>query len=74
MKYIGHQMTYNNVIDEKSVTLIPNQEYEVAFEYEGPQAIINGRPIYAPTGTMWAHVDGVAIPYAPDVVEKFWER
>lgn len=74
MKYLGKELTYKNPVNEVSVTLIPDKEYNVTFEYEGPQIIINGQPVYDPNGVVWAYVEGVGIPYAPHVLSDFWRE
>lgn len=74
MKYLGKELTYKDPCSGASVTLVPNKEYDVSFEYQGPQVIINGQPVYDPNSTVWAHVESVAIPYAPHVLSNFWEQ
>lgn len=73
MKYIGHEITYKNIDGTESVHLIPQQSYNVRIEYEGPQIVVNGQPIIDPNGNMWVHFEnGVSVPYAPLVLERFW--
>lgn len=74
MKYIGHQYTYKDPYNGKEIELIPQQDYPINIEYDGPQVVINGQPVIDPNGTLWVSFqDGLRIPYAPNLLNNFWE-
>ena len=71
-KYIGEDMFYGDPITGQSITLQNGTDYNVQFQYDGTQTIINGQVIYHPEATMWAV--RVNIPFAPDLISNFWEE
>lgn len=75
-KYIGEDMFYGDPFTGQSITLQNGTDYNVQFQYDGPQTIINGQIIYPPEATMWAVIDEgkVNIPFAPDLISNFWEE
>ena len=75
-KYIGEDMFYGDPIIGQSITLQNGTDYNVQFQYDGTQTIINGQVIYHPEATMWTVIDDgrVNIPFAPDLISNFWEE
>lgn len=75
-KYIGEDMFCGDPITGQSITLQNGTDYNVQFQCDGTQTIINGQVIYHPEATMWAVIDDgrVNIPFAPDLISNFWEE
>ena len=75
-KYIGEDMFYGDPVTGQSITLQNGAEYNVQFQYERPQMIVNGQAIHHPEATIWAVIDNgkVNIPFAPDLIRTFWEE
>lgn len=73
-KYIGEDEEWHNLLPSKTIELKNSQLYDVDFQIEGPQMIVNGQPVIAPDSTIWCvFPDGVKIPYAANLLENFWE-
>lgn len=74
MKYIGENTTWHNLIPQQDQELVKDTVYNVEVKYDGPQVIINGQQVLDPNGTVWVIFDnGCSIPYAPNLLSKFWE-
>lgn len=71
--YIGEDTVWNNLIPNVQMELKNNQDYNVQFQQEGPQMIINGQPVITPDTTIWAvFQNGCKIPYAGNLIQNFW--
>ena len=76
VKYIGEDMVYGDPVTGQSITLQNGTDYNVQFQYDGPQAIINSQVLYHPDATIWAILENgqINIPFAPDLISNFWEE
>ena len=75
VKYIGEDMFYGDPVTGQSITLQNGTDYNVQFQFDGGQTIVNGQVLYHPDSTMWAVIDDgrVNIPFAPDLIKNFFE-
>lgn len=74
-KYIGPTRTYVCPITNESIELVENESYTIDVRVEGPQIIINGRPMYSPDATYWLMFDGgrIQLPYSLEAIPNQWE-
>lgn len=71
--YIGEDTVWNNLLPNTQIVLKHGEDYNVQFQQDGPQVIMNGQPIITPQTTIWAvFPDGSKIPYAGNLVKNFW--
>ena len=73
--YIGPEYSYICPVTNEKIELIKEQSYLIDVRFEGPQVIINGRPIVSSDSTYWVIFDAgrVQIPYSPQALSKHWQ-
>lgn len=71
--YIGEDCVYADPISAKSIMLENNKQYNIDTRYDGPTIIVNNQQVVSPNATTWVIVDGVNIPYAPQLIQNFWK-
>ena len=74
-KYLGPTRTYTSPLTDQSLELVENELYTFDIQVDGPQIIINGRPMQSPDATYWLIFEGgrIKLPYSAEALPKQWE-
>lgn len=69
----GDTYLFTNQYTATSTTLEQGKEYDIEWQYDGPQVLVNGHKIQHPLGTIWVKVNGCDIPFAPECFQRQWK-
>lgn len=80
MKFIHDTTTLTGIdINDRAlaqdIQLEKDVDYNVQLVYDGPQIVINGEQVVDPNANIMCVLqqEGVIIPIAPELINKFWE-